>query len=472
MFYSFNRHKNKSLNLAQGQASITNQKIILQAEQKGTAVANYLRKKYEIETAAANHQLCQQLQTLKTKESKIQTQHELLGAALAKVDHNLSFYQARLAQTTEIATRAAGYSTDQAEDYLLMILTEKLKHRIADVIFLKQNQAIKKYLAEKTKIILDAIAAYAGSVTRETTTVTVKLKHDDDKGKIIGKEGRNIVAFEQATGTDLIIDETPKVVTLACFDPFRRQVACHTLTKLLGTGVIHPLSIAATTVSVTKRLTEDVMAIGRQVLGKFKIAEASDEITEMLGRLKYRTNHNQNMIVYSEQVAVTCDLIARQLNVDHRLALRSGLFHDLGKACKYNAIGSHAEIGAEIVARNHEPETVVSAVANHHHQFSKQSIYAVIVRVAITIVNLKFSESTTVPNIKPIKILPKITQACRDYPQVKQAYAFSACRKVWVILIIERMVVTDESFLKEEIEDKIIKKHVNSWETNISLISS
>ena len=255
---------------------------------------------------------------------------------------------------------------EEAKKIVLAQVSDHLTKEKAELIRANEEEISARADRFAHQIIVDAIQSSAADTVAETTVSVVDLPNDDMKGRIIGREGRNIRSFEAMTGVDLIIDDTPNTVTLSGFDSIRREVAKRALQKLIKDGRIHPARIEEMVDKARKEVNDDIYEAGESALMELGIHRMNPELVKILGRLKYRTSYGQNVLAHSIEVGKLAGTMAAELGLDEKLAVRAGLLHDIGKAIDHDIEGSHVEIGVELTRKYHEPDLVVNAIAAHH----------------------------------------------------------------------------------------------------------
>lgn len=339
----------------------------------------------------------------------------------------------------------SGLSRDEATNRLLEGLETELSQE-AGAVIMKHEKVINEQCEEKTReILLTSIQRFAAAHTAETTTSTVDIPSDEMKGRIIGREGRNIRAFEKATGVDVIIDDTPGVVIVSAFDPIRRETARLSLNRLIADGRIHPSRIEEIVSDTAREMERHVQRIGTEAQQEADVHGLHDRIINLLGRLQFRTSYSQNVLRHSIEVAFISGMIAEELGMDGRLARRCGLLHDIGKAADHEAEGGHPKIGADLLKRSNEPIEVVQAAAGHHDDVNLDHPYTVIVAAADAV-------SASRPGARRetleryIKRMEELEQIASSFHGVEQAYAIQAGREIRVI--VGSKDTTDESSAK------------------------
>ncbi|HOF18708.1 MAG TPA: ribonuclease Y, partial [Phycisphaerae bacterium] len=292
--------------------------------------------------------------------------------------------------------------------------------------------------AQAREIVVTAIQRYAAEHTCDSTVSTVDIPSDDMKGRVIGREGRNIRAFEKATGVDVIVDDTPGVVVVSAFDPVRREVARRTLEKLIQDGRIHPTRIEEVAAGVEKDIQKEIQEAGKQAVVEANIRGLHSKLVGLLGRLQFRTSYGQNVLRHSMEVAYLSQVIADELGLNGQLARRCGLLHDIGKAIDHEVEGGHPEIGADVCKRCGERDEVVNAIGGHHGDVQATSIYTPIIAAADAI-------SASRPGARRetleryVQRLQKLEEIAASFEGVKQAYAIQAGREVRVIVDAENV---------------------------------
>ncbi|MCX5921991.1 MAG: ribonuclease Y [Candidatus Dependentiae bacterium] len=337
--------------------------------------------------------------------------------------------------------RIAGMSRDEARQALFDTLDAEVKLTNQKWIAKVEEEAKQTAKEKANKIVVTAMQRYTSDAVAIHSSGVVHLPNEEMKGRIIGKEGRNIKALEMATGMEFVIGETPEIITISGFNPIRREIAKRTLEKLISDGRINPTRIEETVAQCEKELDEIIQEYGKDAVLEFNLQGVHQEIVTLLGKLFFRTSYSQNVLIHCKEVGVFSRMIAEELGLDGAIALRAGLLHDIGKAVTAEVEGPHATIGGDIAKRCGEDPLVVNAIAAHHEEVMFSSIYAPIVVIADTI-------SASRPGARRetltayIKRLEKLEEIAGHYEGVKKAYALQAGREIRIIVEEDRL--TDE----------------------------
>ena len=336
-------------------------------------------------------------------------------------------------EQTEKLHEITGMSREQAETLLLERLEMALSEEVASRIQ-KQEEHIRVTAEEKAREILaTAIQRYAAEHTADTTVSTVDIPSDDMKGRIIGREGRNIRTFEKCTGVDVIVDDTPGVVIVSAFDNVRREIARLALTKLIQDGRIHPSRIEEVVKETQEEMEKHILEVGKQAVLEANVGPLHEKLVQLLGRLKFRTSYSQNVLQHSLEVAYLCGLMAEELGLNGQLARRCGLLHDIGKAADHEMEGGHPKIGAELAKRYGETsKEVLHAIVGHHDDVTIDHVYTVLVAAADAISAARPGARRETLE-KYVKRLEELEAVASGFPGVEHAYAIQAGREVRVI---------------------------------------
>ena len=392
------------------------------------------------ELAAIEERVTLRETNLDRKVSLIDRKEHTVDEKLAEVEKRDTKLNLEKVQITELIEkekdklqRVAGMTQDEARRTLLSRMEKEVHGEIGGLIRRMQEQAKDTAERESKKIITQAIQRYASSHTSDIVTSAVALPSDDMKGRIIGRDGRNIRALEAATGVNFLIDDTPEAVVVSGFDPVRREIAKQALERLLADGRIHPARIEEVVQKVGEDMTETIRVAGEETLFEVGIQGVDPELVRTLGRLKFRTSYTQNVLKHSIEVAHLMGLMAGELGLDPQIAKRVGLFHDIGKALDHEVEGGHAIIGADLLRRLGEPQEIVNAVAAHHDDVEAESLYAVLCSAADAMSSSRVG-ARSASSGRYIKRLEKLEAIANDFEGVEKSYAIQAGREVRVIV--------------------------------------
>lgn len=390
-------------------------------------------------------QVAQQALDLEKQEAIVATSQNRLKVKLEQISQTERDIVDVLAKKQRLLHEVTGLSQEEATKRLLKLLEDELADEVGGRI-LKHEKQMEEICAEKSRDILTmTMQRMAGSHTSEMTTSTVDIPSDEMKGRIIGREGRNIRAFEKETGIDVIIDDTPGVVIVSGFDPVRREIAKLTLEKLIADGRIHPTRIEEVTAETQAEIDKVILRKGTEAADEVNIQGLDKRLIELLGRLHYRTSYSQNVLRHSIEVAFISGMLAEMMGLDGDLARRCGLLHDIGKAADHDMEGGHPKIGADLLKRAGEPQEVVHAALGHHDQILVEHPYTVIVATGDAC-------SASRPGARResldryVKRMEELESMAIEFNGVRQAYAVQAGREVRVVVASKD--VTDEKAAK------------------------
>ena len=404
------------------------------------------------------HRLQQKEETLDRKTDNIEKKEEQLTARLAKLESTQAEAEQAKQNQLEMLERISGFTADEAKNYLLQQLEQDVTHESAMKI--KEIEARFKDEADTKarEIISLAIQRYAADHVAEATVSVVPLPNDEMKGRIIGREGRNIRTLETLTGVDLIIDDTPEAITVSCFDPVRREIARLALEKLILDGRIHPARIEEMVEKAKREVDAVIKSEGERAIFETNVHGLHPELVKLLGRMRYRTSYGQNVLNHSIEVSHIAGLLAAEIGANVAEAKRAGLLHDLGKSVDHEVEGSHVQIGVELARKYHESENIIHAIQAHHNDVEPRTIVACLVQAADAISAARpGARRENVENyIKRLEMLEEITSS---FPGVEKSFAIQAGREVRIMVkpevISEDQMVLLARDIAKKIEDEL-----------------
>ena len=437
--------------------------------QRREAEAEREMKERRSETSRLERRLQQKEENLDKKTDKIEKLEEQLHAKHKKADEKVAEAEQLKASQVDILEKISGFTTEQAKEHLLSMLDSELTHEKA-VKLAAFEQKLKDESDEKARQYISlAISRLAADTVSETAVSVVAIPNDEMKGRIIGREGRNIRALETLTGVDLIIDDTPEAITVSCFDLVRREIARIALEKLIQDGRIHPARIEETVEKARREVELRIKQEGERAVMETNVNGLHHELQRLLGRLKYRTSYSQNVLNHSIEVAHLAGIMASELGVDAALARRAGLLHDIGKALDHEIDGSHVQIGVDVCKKYKESPEVIHAIEAHHGDVECRTVIAALVQAADAISAARpAARSENYENY--IKRLEKLEAICSSYDGVEKCYAIQAGREVRIM--INPSTVNDDKMkvLAREIAKRIESEMEYPGQIKVNLI--
>ncbi len=385
------------------------------------------------EVQRQEHRLLQREETLDKKTDNLEAKEEKLAERAKEIDSKIEECETLKKSQMEMLEKISGYSKEQAKAYLLEILDGELVHEKAVRINEFQQTTKDESANLAREIIGRAIQRCAADHSSEMTVSVVALPNDEMKGRIIGREGRNIRAIENATGVDLIIDDTPEAITVSSFEPIRREIARVTLEKLIQDGRIHPARIEETVHKATAEVESVIKREGEKALIETGVHNLHPELVKLLGRLHFRTSYGQNVLNHSIEVCHLSGILASELGADVNLAKRAGLLHDVGKAIDHEQEGSHIQLGVEVAKKYKENDIIVNAIHAHHGEVEAKSVIACIVQAADAISAARpGARRENIENY--IKRLEKLEEIANSFNGIESSFAIQAGREIRVIV--------------------------------------
>ncbi len=378
--------------------------------------------------------------------------------SLTEKEESLSAYEAKyeglVEQQKMQLEKISGFTADEAKDLLIKAMENEARYEAAKLIKRIENESREQADRKAKKIIATAVQRYAGDYVTEKTVSVVNLPSDEMKGRIIGREGRNIRALEAATGIDLIIDDTPEAVILSGFNPVRREIARVSLERLINDGRIHPARIEETVKKVSQEMEVEIREAGEQAAFDLGVHGIHPELVQLVGKLKFRTSYGQNVLQHSLEVGFLCGIMATELGLNVKHARRVGLLHDIGKAVDHEVEGPHALIGAKLAKKYGEPPRVVHAISAHHEDVPPTSVLAVLVQAADTLSGARpGARRETLESY--VKRLEELERIAVSFSGVSKSYAVQAGRELRIIVESETVSDGEAVLLSRDIAKKI-----------------
>ncbi len=441
--------------IVQGQKELLREKKEQEGEIKERE--NSLKAK-EQKLAAKEERLESKLETISQKEASVIELEKRLARQERELEDRAEVLHAREEEQERRLEAVAGLTAEEAKQRLMQEIESRTRHDSAKMIRAIEMEA--KEIADKKakEVIALAIHRYAGDFVAEQTVTAVTLPSEEMKGRIIGREGRNIRALEAATGVDLIIDDTPETVILSAYSPLRREIAKQSLERLITDGRIHPARIEDIVAKVEKEMEVKLRQIGEQATFDVGVHGIHPDLVRLLGQLQYRTSYSQNVLQHSLEVAFLCGVMAAELGLDEKRAKRAGLLHDIGKAVDHEIEGPHALIGADLAKKFNEHREIVNAIAAHHEDQPAETVMAILVQAADALSGARpGARKELLQNY--VKRLEDLENIARNFDGVSKAYAIQAGRELRVMVEPER-VPDDRTYLlckdiAKQIEDNL-----------------
>lgn len=438
-------------------AETKKREALLEAKEESLKTKNELEKetkerraelqRYEKRVLSKEENVEKKADALEKKEADLVRRENILSKRTAEVE-------AQYEQGIQELERISGLTSEQAKEYLLKSVEEDVKHDTAKLIKELENKAKEEADKKARDLVVTAIQRCAADHVAETTVSVVQLPNDEMKGRIIGREGRNIRTLETLTGVELIIDDTPEAVVLSGFDPIRREVARIALERLIVDGRIHPARIEEMVEKAQKEVENNMREEGEAACLEVGIHGIHPELVKLLGKMKFRTSYGQNALKHSIEVAQLSGLLASELGVDVRLAKRAGLLHDIGKSVDHDMEGTHVQLGADLCKKYKESATVLNAVESHHGDVEPTSLISCIVQAADTISAARpgARRETLETYTNRLKQLEDITNSFKG---VDKSFAIQAGREVRIMVVPEQISDDDMVLLARDVSKRI-----------------
>ena len=419
-------------------------------------------QKYEKRVLSKEETLDRKIEAVEKRDLGITRKEEELGKQRQKVDELEKKRQQEL-------ERISGLTSEQAKEYLLKTVEDEVKHDTAVMVKTLESRAKEEADKKAKELVVNAIQRCAADHVAETTISVVQLPNDEMKGRIIGREGRNIRTLETLTGVELIIDDTPEAVVLSGFDPIRREIARIALEKLILDGRIHPARIEEMVEKAQKEVETLIKEEGEAATLEVGVHGIHPELVRLLGKLRYRTSYGQNVLKHSIEVAQITGLLASELGLDVKMAMRAGLLHDIGKAVDHEMEGSHIQLGVDLCRRYKESALVINAVEAHHGDVEPESLIACLVQAADTISAARpgARRETLETYTNRLKQLEDITNS---YKGVEKSFAIQAGREVRVMVVPEVISDSDMVLLARDISKQIENQMEYPGQIKVSIV--
>jgi ribonuclease Y len=444
----------------------------IKKKEQFTAETNKIRAElHETEMRLSKHEdtLDRQAELLQQREAALEQQAKEADRRLHNINNKEKQLSVLMTQQKNQLLKITAMDIEEAKKLLLKRLEDECEHEMSALIARKVEESTETADEKSREIISTAIQRYAAEQTCEISVSTVEIPNDDMKGRIIGREGRNIRAFEKATGVDVIVDDTPGMIVVSGFNPVRREVARLAMERLIQDGRIHPSRIEELVAQTKKDVNHKVLQLGKDAAVEANVRGLSNKVLSLIGALNFRTSYGQNVLRHSIEVAFLSQIMADELGLDGSIARRAGLLHDVGKAIDHEAEGSHPDLGANYLKRFNESPIVLNAVAGHHGDIPADNPYTPLVAAADAI-------SASRPGTRRetleryIKRLEKLEEIASGFKGVENAYAIQAGREIRVIVNAEK--VDDESAMKvaRDIANKIESEMAYPGEIQVTLL--
>lgn len=388
------------------------------------------------------------------REANLDEREAKLTERQNKIQEEQSKVESMKEEELELLQKISGFSKEKAKEMVMSRVKEAMTKEITAYIREQENTAKLEVDKKAKNLLVNSMQRYAADIANEQTVTVVTLPNDDMKGRIIGREGRNIRTIEAITGVDLIIDDTPEAVVLSSFDPLRREIARLTLEDLIKDGRIHPTRIEELYDKISKEMKHKIVEYGNETLFELGITKVDPALVELIGRLYFRTSYGQNALQHSKEVAHLAGVLASELGENVALAKRAGLLHDIGKSVDHEIEGSHVEIGVDLAKKFGESETVVNAIASHHGDTEAKSVISVLVAIADTLsASRPGARNDSLENY--IKRLSQLEEVTKEMTGVEKSFAVQAGRELRVIVKPEEVDDLESHRIAREVKEKI-----------------
>ncbi|ATZ18832.1 ribonuclease Y [Williamsoniiplasma somnilux] len=472
VWLKFSKSQKNLVNKAQKEAKIARKSILA----NGYREINELKLEFQRERDKRIHELDLEairikgdLSLLEKEQALNKIKQQRLNALEVSLEKRGQEYDIKINNIIIALEEISGISSETARELLLETVKFKIRKETNSYIKNAELEAHNKAKELSNGIIISSMEKYATEIANDKTTNVIKLENDDLKGRIIGKDGRNIKVFEQSGGVDVVIDDTPGVVVISSFNPIRREIAKRTLEKLLIDGRIQPSKIESELKKQEENINEIILEEGTNVVKELEISNMDIELVKLVGKLKYRTSYGQSVLLHSVEVAKIAGSIAAELNLNVKDAIRAGLLHDIGKAVDFEQEGNHVILGVDVARKYGENDVVINAIESHHEDVAKETPIAAIVSIADSIsASRPGARNNTVSEF--FTRMKEIEKACNAIPGVDKAYALQSGRQIRVI--VDPTTVNDEQMSEtiERVKEAIENSAKIPGDTTITLI--
>ncbi len=447
----------KEADVLMREGSLQAKDIVLQAKnelEQETKARRQELQNTERRLAQKEGNLDKKIELIDKKEDDLSKKDRDISQKQSLLDTKIREHESLIIKGKERLEKISGLTGEEAKKMLMQAMEDEAKYESMKIIKKIEEEAREKADKKAKEIIAFAIQRYAGDYVGEDTVSVVNLPNEEMKGRIIGREGRNIRALEAATGVDIIIDDTPEAVILSCFNPIRREVARISIERLISDGRIHPARIEEIVSKVAEEMEEKIKDSGEQAVFDLGVHNVHPEIIKLLGRLKFRSSYAQNIYQHSLEVAFICGAIASELRLNPKEAKRAGLLHDIGKAVDHEVEGSHATIGADLAKKYGENEEIVHAILAHHEDVATTSLLDVIVQAADALSGARPGARREMLETY-IKRLEELERIANSFQGVEKSYAIQAGREIRIVVNSERINDDSINVISRDIAKKI-----------------
>ena len=443
-------------------------------EMKQDADKNIKERKAEV--VSQENKLLQREQSMNTRDAQLIKKENILEQKETLIDQQIEenkkrkeTLQLKLDGIIEELQKVSQMSMKEAKEEIFKRVEEKCQREIALYIKNKEEEAESVSEEKAKEILANCMFRQAQEVTTDRTINVIALPNDEMKGRIIGREGRNIKSLEQLLGVDIIIDDTPEALTVSCFNPIRREIASRVLNTLIKDGRIQPGRIEEVVAKCQAEVDDQIRKAGQETIFKLGLGSMHKELVNYVGRLKYRTSYGQNQLEHSIETAQLCGAMAAELGLDQTTAKRAGLLHDIGKSCDFEIEGSHVEIGARLAKKYGENDVVINAIESHHGDVKPKYITSILVAAADTLSAARpGARSETLETY--IKRIEQLEEICKSYEGVLQCYAMQSGREVRVMVIPEKIDDLGAFKMAHDIKERIEKEMTFPGQIKVNVI--